>query len=150
MWSIHSFFHWCKNYKHRPRTARVIVENKVALFRDTVYNNVIIVTETSLADLVLIIRYWPSDPLSASFLAPQIWLWLTIVFAYKLYLLTYLLTYLYWTDELILLAIHTVQKLQTGKVCYVWQPDWEGVFKLLEAEFVVLEMLLNLILLIVM
>jgi len=35
---------------------------------------------------------WPSNPLSASSLAPQIRLWLTIVRVYKLYLLTYLLT----------------------------------------------------------
>ena len=32
----------------------------------------------------------PSNPLSASSLAPQIRLWLTIVRIYKLYLLTYL------------------------------------------------------------
>jgi len=37
---------------------------------------------------------WLSNPLSASPLAPQIRLWLTIVRVYKLYLLTYLLTYL--------------------------------------------------------
>ena len=37
---------------------------------------------------------WPSNLLSASSLAPQIRLWLTIVRVYKLYLLTYLLTYL--------------------------------------------------------
>ena len=35
---------------------------------------------------------WPSNPLSASSLAPQIRLWLTIVRVYKLYLHTYLLT----------------------------------------------------------
>jgi len=35
---------------------------------------------------------WPSNPLSASSLVPQIRLWLTIVRVYKLYLLTYLLT----------------------------------------------------------
>ena len=35
---------------------------------------------------------WPSNPLSASSLVPQIRLWLTIVRIYKLYLLTYLLT----------------------------------------------------------
>jgi len=34
---------------------------------------------------------WPSNPLCASSLAPQIWLWLNIVRVYKLYLLTYLL-----------------------------------------------------------
>ena len=34
---------------------------------------------------------WLSNPLSASSLAPQIQLWLTIVHVYKLYLLTYLL-----------------------------------------------------------
>ena len=34
---------------------------------------------------------WPSNPLSASSLAPHIRLWLTIVRVYKLYLLTYLL-----------------------------------------------------------
>jgi len=38
---------------------------------------------------------WPSNPLSASSLEPQIRLWLTIVRVYKLYLLTYLLTYLH-------------------------------------------------------
>ena len=32
----------------------------------------------------------PSNPLSASFLVPQIWSWLAIVCVYKLYLLTYL------------------------------------------------------------
>ena len=32
LWGIHSCFHWCKNYKNRPRNARVIVENKVAPF----------------------------------------------------------------------------------------------------------------------
>ena len=37
----------------------------------------------------------PSNPLSASLLAPQIRPWLTIVRVYKLYLLTYLLTYLF-------------------------------------------------------
>jgi len=37
---------------------------------------------------------WPSNPLGASSLEPQIRLWLTIVRVYKLYLLTYLLTYL--------------------------------------------------------
>jgi len=36
---------------------------------------------------------WPSNPLSASSLAPHIRLWLTIVRVCKLYLLTYLLTY---------------------------------------------------------
>ena len=29
LWSIHPCFHRCKNYKNRPRNARVIVENKV-------------------------------------------------------------------------------------------------------------------------
>ena len=28
LWSIHSCFHWCKNFKNRPRDARVIVVNK--------------------------------------------------------------------------------------------------------------------------
>jgi len=32
LWSIHFCFHWCKSYKNRPRNARVIVENIVALF----------------------------------------------------------------------------------------------------------------------
>jgi len=38
---------------------------------------------------------WPSNQVSASSLAPQIRLWLTIVRVYKLYLLTYLLTYIF-------------------------------------------------------
>jgi len=32
MWSIYSCFQWYKNIKNRPKGARVIVENKVALF----------------------------------------------------------------------------------------------------------------------
>jgi len=28
MGTVHSSFHWCKNYKNRPRDARVIVKNK--------------------------------------------------------------------------------------------------------------------------
>ena len=35
LWSIHSCFHWCKNYKNRPRNARVILENKVVPFYET-------------------------------------------------------------------------------------------------------------------
>jgi len=38
LWSVHSCFHWCKKYKNRPRSARVIVENKAVPFLwDTVY-----------------------------------------------------------------------------------------------------------------
>jgi len=37
-WSIHSCFHWCKNYKTRSRNARLIVEKLLAsFFPDTVY-----------------------------------------------------------------------------------------------------------------
>jgi len=32
LWSVRSRFHWCKNYKNRPRNARVIVENKTVPF----------------------------------------------------------------------------------------------------------------------
>jgi len=32
LWSVHSCFHWCKNYINRPRKARIIVENKVVPF----------------------------------------------------------------------------------------------------------------------
>jgi len=32
LWSVHSSFHWCKNYKNRPRDARVIVENTCKWF----------------------------------------------------------------------------------------------------------------------
>jgi len=32
LWNVHSCFHWCKNYKNRPRNARVIVENKAVPF----------------------------------------------------------------------------------------------------------------------
>ena len=42
---------------------------------------------------------WPSNPLSASSLAPQIRLWLSIVRVYKLYLLTYLLNTLTETAD---------------------------------------------------
>ena len=38
LWSVHSCFQWYKNYKTRPRNARVVVENIVAsFFPDTVY-----------------------------------------------------------------------------------------------------------------
>jgi len=40
LWNIHSCFHWYKIYKNRPINARIIVENKVALFfPDTVYTD---------------------------------------------------------------------------------------------------------------
>jgi len=32
LWSVHSCLYWCKNYKHRSRNARIIVENKWFLF----------------------------------------------------------------------------------------------------------------------
>ena len=43
LWSIHSCFQWYKNYKNRPRYARVVVENNVASFFtghgvDAIYN----------------------------------------------------------------------------------------------------------------
>ena len=34
MWSIHFCFYWWKNYKNRPRNARVIVENMWFLFME--------------------------------------------------------------------------------------------------------------------
>ena len=38
MWSVYSCFQRYKNYKNRPRNARVVVENNVAsFFPDTVY-----------------------------------------------------------------------------------------------------------------
>jgi len=44
----------------------------------------------------LIFPSWPSNPLSSFFLVPQIQLPLTFVLIYKLYLLTYLLTYVHF------------------------------------------------------
>jgi len=39
LWSVHSCFQWYKNYKNRPRNARVVVKNNVAsFFPDTVYS----------------------------------------------------------------------------------------------------------------
>ena len=35
LWSVHSCFHGCKNYKNGPRNARVIVENKAVPFYGT-------------------------------------------------------------------------------------------------------------------
>jgi len=32
LWSVHSYFQWYKNYKNRPRNARVVVKNNVASF----------------------------------------------------------------------------------------------------------------------
>jgi len=34
LWSVHFSFHWCKNYKNRPRDAKVIVENMWFLFME--------------------------------------------------------------------------------------------------------------------
>jgi len=35
LWSVHSCFHWCKDYKNRPRNARIIVEDKAVVFYGT-------------------------------------------------------------------------------------------------------------------
>jgi len=45
LWSVHSFFHWCKNYKNRPRDARAIVENKWVFYgtRCTLYTYDVVV-----------------------------------------------------------------------------------------------------------
>jgi len=40
LWSVHSPFHWCMNYKNRPRYARVIVENKCFFMEHGVYGSV--------------------------------------------------------------------------------------------------------------
>ena len=64
----------------------------------------------------------PSNPLSASFLAPQIRPWLTIVCVYKLYLLTYLLTYwlTYCHQTNGAKAVQETQKLSPTKANHLW------------------------------
>ena len=38
LWSVHSCFQWCKNYKNGPQNVRVIVENiAVPFLWNTVY-----------------------------------------------------------------------------------------------------------------
>ena len=56
---------------------------------------------------------WPSNPLSASSLEPQIRLWLTIVRVYKLYLLTYLLIY---TAHLCMSSIILIPSVWLGHI----------------------------------